>query len=66
MNPNDDCKSVEVAGQEIRPDSDASGCALKDAALVNQDENVCMESKKPCGKSSAFTKAMYYWVLSRF
>jgi len=66
MNPIDDCDSKDIAGREIRPDSDAHGCALKDAAVVNQDEKFCEESTRPGSKSSAFTQAMYYWVLSRF
>ena len=65
MNANDDCESVEVTGREIRPNSDADGCSLEDAAVVNQNEIVCEESTRACSKSAAFTKAMYYWVLSR-
>lgn len=66
MNADDDCKCTEKAAREAQPDTDQPDCAAEDAASADQSDNVGAASTLPRSKTSAFTKAVYYWVLSRF
>jgi len=66
MNADHDRKLAENAAQEVQSNSGPGSYSAEDTVSSNREENACAASILPCSKSSAFTKAVYYWVLSRF
>ena len=66
MNAPKDGECMENAAPEARQNSGNRSCTGEAVASIDQSDNVGVASTPPRSKTSAFTKAVYYWVLSRF
>jgi len=66
MNAQNDGECTENAAREARQNSGSRSCSYEEAASANHSDNVSEASTPLRSQSAEFTKAVYYWVLSRF